>query len=79
MRNWILTLLMGTGGTLLLPSTLTAGYGCQSYRCMSCDRLWYERNAIFARKGYCFRTRRAVRVFGYRCYPEKEKEEFCLS
>ena len=26
----------------------------------SCDRLWYERNKIYARNGYCFQT--AVRA-----------------
>ena len=25
----------------------------------SCDRLWYERNKIYARNGYCFQTARA--------------------
>ena len=71
-RNAILTL-----GSLLLPlgifltpaTTAQAGCGCSGYRCMSCGQLWYERNAIFARKGYCFQTRRAIRVFGPRCYP----------
>jgi len=37
--------------------------------CETCDRLWYQRNAIYARKGYCFKTRRARAVFGRRCYP----------
>ena len=31
---------------------------------MSCGDLWYRRNAIFARNGYCFKTDRAIRVFG---------------
>ena len=38
-------------------------------RCAECDDLWYERNAIYADKGYCFKTRRARAVFGRRCYP----------
>ena len=37
--------------------------------CAVCDRLWYQRNAIYARMGYCFKTRRARAVFGRRCYP----------
>ncbi len=41
----------------------------QSYRYMSCGDLWYQRNAIYARQGYCFKTRRAQNVFGRRCYP----------
>jgi hypothetical protein len=69
MRTLILTFIMGVGVSTLLPSTVSAGCGCQDYRCMSCYQLWYERNAIFARKGYCFETRRAIRAFGPRCYP----------
>jgi hypothetical protein len=30
----------------------------------SCDRLWFERNQIFANAGYCFKSRRAISVFG---------------
>jgi len=30
----------------------------------SCGDLWYRRNAIFARNGYCFKTDRGIRVFG---------------
>jgi hypothetical protein len=41
----------------------------QSLRWMSCDELWYERNAIYADAGYCFKTQRARSVFGRRCYP----------
>ncbi|WP_420411732.1 caspase family protein [Roseibium sp.] len=29
----------------------------------SCDSLWYERNAIFARNGYCFRSARGRQTF----------------
>ena len=35
----------------------------------SCQDLWYERNEIYARNGYCFRTERARRVFGPGCFP----------
>ena len=31
---------------------------------MSCGDLWYRRNEIFARNGYCFKTDRAIRIFG---------------
>jgi hypothetical protein len=41
----------------------------QLFRFMSCDELWYERNAIYAEKGYCFETRRARAVFGPACFP----------
>jgi YARHG domain len=36
----------------------------QGYRSLSCGELWERRNAIFARNGYCFKTERAIRVFG---------------
>jgi hypothetical protein len=36
----------------------------QDYWSMSCGDLWYARNAIYARNGYCFKTERAIRVFG---------------
>ncbi len=36
---------------------------------MSCRQLWYERNVIFAERGQCFKTQRAIRTFGKRCYP----------
>lgn len=51
---------------MLLP---VSGATAQSYRNMSCDELWYERNAIYAAKGYCFETRRAIRTFGRACFP----------
>ncbi len=40
-----------------------------SYGSMSCYQLWYARNAIYAAQGYCFKTARAIAVFGPRCYP----------
>lgn len=36
---------------------------------MSCGALWYARNAIYARNGYCFQTPRARAVFGVGCFP----------
>jgi hypothetical protein len=36
---------------------------------MSCDELWYARNRIYARNGYCFQTDRARAVFGAGCFP----------
>ena len=47
----------------------TGGATAQSYRDMSCGQLWYARNAIYASKGYCFETQRAIRVFGRACFP----------
>ncbi len=48
------------GAALLLPSSAFAD---------SCDQLWRTRNAIFAEAGHCFKSARAVAVFGPRCYP----------
>ena len=31
---------------------------------LSCDALWLQRNAIFARNGYCFRGERGRKAFG---------------
>lgn len=36
---------------------------------MSCEKMWYERNAIYARYGHCFQTQRAIAVFGRGCFP----------
>ena len=36
---------------------------------MSCGELWYARNKIYARNGYCFKTSRAIAVFGEGCFP----------
>ncbi len=36
---------------------------------MSCDQLWYARNEIYARNGYCFKTPRAQAAFGKGCFP----------
>ena len=34
----------------------------------SCDRLWYNKTAIYARSGKCFTDPRALKVFGQRCF-----------
>jgi hypothetical protein len=36
---------------------------------LSCGQLWYERNAVYAQFGYCFKTDQAIRTFGRGCYP----------
>ena len=33
-------------------------------KAQSCQELWVQRNAIYKRAGYCFKTRRAIRYFG---------------
>jgi len=42
----------------------------------ACDRLWYQRTAIFARRGKCFRDERALELFGQRCFPPYGKLSF---
>lgn len=43
--------------------------GKSFYSTLNCGQLWRERNAIFARQGYCFKDPRAVAVFGKGCRP----------
>jgi hypothetical protein len=44
-----------------LAQTAKAGSGPEF---MDCNVLWQERNAIYKDAGYCFKTARAIRVFG---------------
>lgn len=53
---------LGAGALMTAPAPVQAqGRGCYE--------LWYERNEIYARNGYCFRTARARSVFGPGCFP----------
>lgn len=69
-RSKYLTLLFALTAVSLLFSA--PGFDrvaqAQSLRGLSCDQLWYARNAIFADKGYCFKTQRARSVFGAACF-----------
>ncbi len=56
-------LLVAMTGTLF-DGALTKAAAEDDMSSMSCGDLWYRRNAIFARNGYCFKTERAIRVFG---------------
>ena len=40
-----------------------------AYANMDCAALWYERNAIYSRNGYCFKTARGRQNFGAGCFP----------
>jgi len=42
----------------------------------TCDRLWHQRTALLARKGKCFTEKRALEVFGQRCFPPYGKLSF---
>ncbi|MBY6242180.1 YARHG domain-containing protein [Methylosinus sp. Sm6] len=43
--------------------------GAQPARGFSCEQLWRQRNAIYARAGHCFSTDRGRATFGEGCYP----------
>lgn len=67
---------MKTVGRSVLAAALAAvaaGFAGEAvaadYSEMSCSELWYARNAIYAEAGYCFKTDRAISVFGRRCHP----------
>ena len=57
----------------VMSSVLAAGLvppaAAQDPAGMSCNALWTERNSIYARNGYCFKTARARAVFGPGCFP----------
>jgi hypothetical protein len=42
----------------------------------TCDQLWYNRTAIYARRGKCFQDERALKVFGQRCFSPYGKLTF---
>ena len=51
--------------TLLAPAPAAA----QPLSELSCRALWYQRNAVYAEQGHCFKTSDAIATFGRRCYP----------
>lgn len=61
-----------SAGLFVAPAAvlMTAAPAVQAQpRYASCDELWYQRNEIYARNGYCFKTERARRTFGAGCFP----------
>lgn len=50
-------------------SAVTLTDAVSSAQAQSCGDLWYRRNAIYARNGFCFRTARAQATFGPGCFP----------
>jgi hypothetical protein len=56
--------LIAAGGIFFDAALSSAA--AQDLGSMSCGDLWYRRNEIFARNGYCFKTDRAIRAFGNR-------------
>ncbi len=59
-------------GALSLIAAVGVAFDCavstataqEELSALSCGDLWYRRNEIFARNSYCFKTDRAIRVFG---------------
>jgi hypothetical protein len=47
----------------------SAPAGAQPARGFSCEQLWRQRNAIYARAGHCFTTDRGRATFGEGCSP----------
>lgn len=62
----LLLLAAGTAAAGIVP---LAPVAAQSLSQLSCRALWYQRNAIYAEQGHCFKTADAVATFGPRCYP----------
>lgn len=50
-------------GSLATPAS------AQALSQLSCKALWYQRNAIYAQQGYCFKTADAIATFGQGCFP----------
>ena len=50
------------------PAGDNSGSGRDYYAGLSCAGLWSERNAIYARYGYCFKSARARATFGRGCF-----------
>ena len=41
---------------------------------MTCDQLWFERNSLYQNNGYCFKSDRAIAIFGNRgCWVQNER------
>jgi YARHG domain len=59
------TMIVAISAATLVPSFGALAQGAAS---MSCGELWYARNAIYARNGYCFQTAQARATFGPGCF-----------
>jgi hypothetical protein len=55
--------------SVLAPIIAAAAYVPAPAVAQSCEQLWHARNSIFAAAGHCFKTPRAIAVFGTRCHP----------
>jgi hypothetical protein len=50
--------LVAIATAILMETTVSTAYA------QSCFDLWVQRNSIYKRAGYCFKTSRAIRYFG---------------
>ena len=58
------------GGAIAVSLLVSAAPAlAQDASLMSCEELWYARNEIYARNGFCFKTARAQSAFGPACFP----------
>ena len=60
------TLLCAVAGALL---ALAPAAQAQALSELSCRALWVQRNAVYAERGYCFKTADAIATIGERCFP----------
>jgi len=58
--------IIATSTWLILGCT---AYAQSRYEVLGCQELWRERNAFYARNGYCFTVPEAVVLFGRGCFP----------
>jgi YARHG domain len=56
----------GDAGTMegALAQQLALAPAAHNLSALNCDQLWQQRNSMFKEAGYCFKTSRAIRVFG---------------
>ncbi|PPQ36198.1 YARHG domain-containing protein [Rhodoblastus acidophilus] len=66
-RHCVLVAALAASPAMVAPSAALAQAPDPAY--MSCGELWHARNKIYARNGYCFKSARAIAVFGEGCFP----------
>jgi len=72
MAYWAVNFMRGGTAVAIAAAVLftaPAPAQAQDLSDMSCSELWYQRNKIYARNGYCFKTARARAEFGPGCFP----------
>jgi YARHG domain len=63
------SLLACTLGMLPATTIIPAAQAHEPFDDYSCYDLWKERNSIYADNGYCFKSEKAIAVFGRGCFP----------